>query len=93
MSIISFKRLGFLVLTWFYCCLGICDVGSNWTCATSGAAWIPRRFHSAIGFDGKLMVCGGEVVYGSGIVTNDVWQSPDGTNWTLVMDGKATKTK
>jgi hypothetical protein len=51
--------------------------GSNWTEATSSAAWSARAAHTSLVFDNKMWVMGG-----GGAYKNDVWYSTDGVTWT-----------
>jgi Kelch motif len=56
--------------------------GSTWsdtTCGTTAAPWTGRSQGAAWVFDNKMCIGGG--ISGS-IYFNDVWCSPDGTNWT-----------
>jgi hypothetical protein len=61
--------------------------GTNWTEVTSAAGWSPRGDVGAVAVNGKIWILGGDLgngnPYGSGSL-NDVWSSPDGTNWTEV---------
>ena len=55
------------------------DNASSWTQAsTSGSIWSARSGHTAIVFDGKLWVIGGNG--GSGTLNS--WSSTDGSAWS-----------
>jgi len=54
--------------------------GANWICATESAGWSKRYYHTAVVFDNKIWVLGGNATDGSR--KNDVWYSVDGINWT-----------
>jgi hypothetical protein len=58
--------------------------GTNWTEATASAPWTARDSFVAVAFNGQLWVMGGTPNWVSGRFFNDVWSSPDGTNWTQV---------
>jgi len=53
------------------------DLGLDWSEVTGSANWSVRQGHSALAFNGKLWIIGGN---GSGEngVRNDVWYSTDG---------------
>ncbi|MBE7558846.1 hypothetical protein HS125_07805 [bacterium] len=61
--------------------------GLDWNVATGAAPWSPRAFHASVVFKNKMWVIGGtRFEYpGGGVfyedLNNDVWSSPDGTNW------------
>lgn len=76
-------------------------IGAVWAPVTQSAnTFGPRTGHTSLVFNNQLWVIGGKNA--SGQVLNDVWYSPDGTNWTqaqanfaprynhtsLVFDGK-----
>jgi hypothetical protein len=63
--------------------------GANWTQATANAPWGQRHLEVTTVHDGKLWVMGGQTFpqLVKGIPEafyNDVWNSTDGANWTLV---------
>ncbi|MDI6738700.1 MAG: hypothetical protein QME12_09410, partial [Nanoarchaeota archaeon] len=61
------------------------DDGANWIQANASAAWEPRYWFSAIARpDGSLWIMGGWNSSGSNNFKNDIWNSTDGANWTLV---------
>ena len=65
--------------------------GTHWTRITANAGWSQRRDHTTLVFDGKLWVLGGAVSSGRPDraperALRDVWSSPDGVNWTKVLD-------
>jgi hypothetical protein len=51
--------------------------GVHWQCHLANAPWEPRQYHDVAVFDGKLWVLEGF----QGANRNDVWYSPDGSNW------------
>lgn len=60
----------------------------TWERVTAKAAWSNRYDHAAVAFNGKLWIFGG---YDTGQLRGDsykedVWNSPDGIEWTLVTD-------
>jgi hypothetical protein len=60
----------------------------TWERVTAKAAWSNRYDHAAIAFKGKIWIFGG---YDSGRIRGDtyledVWNSPDGANWSLATD-------
>jgi len=62
--------------------------GTNWTQATTSAAFEPRANHVTFEFQDKLWMVGGigmpnEYGYGS-IVSRDLWWTVNGTDWTCV---------
>jgi len=66
--------------------------GAHWTQVTSSAGWSPRAWGGAVVFDGKMWILGGVDSIGEqgpARVTNDVWNSSDGANWTRVTDNAA----
>lgn len=57
--------------------------GADWTRLVENGAFSPRDGHSAFVFAGKIWILGGSaLVNGTTVVSNEVWSSPDGTNWT-----------
>ena len=58
------------------------DASSPWVRATAWAPWTRRFRHTTVVFDDKLWVLGGYRAYPDYDRLNDVWYSPDGTNWT-----------
>jgi hypothetical protein len=59
--------------------------GVNWQLETPAALWSPRGLimGSAV-FQGRMWLIGGGT-YDSRTFNNDVWSSPDGVHWTLVL--------
>ena len=62
--------------------------GKIWYQITSSAPWSGRHGHSCTEFKGKIWLLGG---LSSSTYNNEIWSSPDGTNWTL--EGKAAWSK
>jgi hypothetical protein len=65
----------------------------TWQEVTKKAAWSNRLDHAAVAFDGKLWIFGG---YDSGrtkgdTYLEDVWNSTNGKDWTLVTDSAPWK--
>jgi hypothetical protein len=65
----------------------------TWEEVTKKAAWSNRYDHAAVAFDGKLWIFGG---YDSGrtkgdTYLEDVWNSTNGKDWTLVTDSAQWK--
>lgn len=63
--------------------------GAQWEQATAGAGWSPRLASAVVVFQGKMWVLGGTENYYFGneqSLKNDVWNSADGKNWTLVAE-------
>ena len=60
--------------------------GKTWTQATADAGWVPRAYHGAVVYDGKLWVFGGGNYVPEYQAYNDVWCSEDGVDWTQVTD-------
>lgn len=58
--------------------------GTNWNLVTSNAAFGPRDRFSLIVFNNKLWLLGGRyyVGYSTNIITNDIWSTGDGSNWS-----------
>ncbi len=56
--------------------------GTNWTQATYSTSFGPRLDHTALEFNGKMWVIAGFNNLGSPYITNDVFYSSDGANWT-----------
>lgn len=59
--------------------------GINWTLETEHAGFSPRGYHGSAVFDNRLWVIGGlssdsPTTFS---ITDDVWSSPNGINWTL----------
>ncbi len=48
------------------------------------APWSPRHLHGRVVFQDKIWIICGD--YNDGTYKNDVWNSPDGVNWTKVID-------
>lgn len=58
--------------------------GKNWTLVTQNAGWSPRgQMIGNVVYGGKMWVLGGGT-YDIRTYLNDVWNSPDGVNWTQV---------
>lgn len=55
--------------------------GATWTETAAAAPWTGRQWPYCYNFQNALWVVGGDNTAG---VTNDVWTSTDGTNWTQV---------
>ncbi len=62
--------------------------GYNWSIVTEAAPWKQRNSFSAVVFDEKMWVIGGEnYSYETGYKRfTDVWSSTNGLDWTLVTD-------
>jgi hypothetical protein len=63
--------------------------GIKWELINRNAPWEERRSHSVVVFNGSLWLIGGDKSSGrlDGLPTQsfrDVWNSPDGVNWTKV---------
>ena len=58
--------------------------GTNWTQATTAAAWSPRYLGAAVSLNGRMWILGGLNNPSGSNPFNDVWSSVDGTNWTQV---------
>lgn len=57
--------------------------GVNWTQVRTNKVWPARAWHRALVFQGKMWIIGGIIsVSAPPYVSNDVWSSPDGVNWT-----------
>ena len=52
--------------------------GTNWLCATNGAAWPARKSQHLVEMNGKLWLLNG---YKNENPFDDVWSSVDGSNW------------
>jgi dihydrofolate reductase len=61
--------------------------GVSWTRVKDSAGFTPRQNHSAIVFDNKMWIMGGQDTRKAAITLGDSWYSVDGTNWVL---GNAT---
>jgi len=59
--------------------------GVNWTLETEHAGFSPRGYHGSAVFDNRLWVIGGVSSDSPTTfsITDDVWSSPNGINWTL----------
>lgn len=69
--------------------------GADWTCATRHAPYGSRAASAVVVFGGKMWLLGGrtsgqntppEKAYPKFTTFNDVWSSPDGVNWTRVLE-------
>jgi len=62
--------------------------GYRWVCVTSRAPFAPRDGAGAVVYDGKMWLLGGwsrqDKVHFPLICNNEVWNSVDGADWTLV---------
>ncbi|MBS11905.1 MAG: hypothetical protein CME19_09940 [Gemmatimonadetes bacterium] len=58
--------------------------GIEWTCHTDTAPWHPRQYHEVAVWDDHLWVLEG--YHGDSGNRNDVWHSPNGTDWTEIPD-------
>ncbi|MEO6304238.1 MAG: LamG-like jellyroll fold domain-containing protein, partial [Bacteroidia bacterium] len=59
--------------------------GINWNLVTDSAAWNPRgQISNVLVFDNKMWIIGGGTYNWDRKYYNDVWNSTDGVNWTLV---------
>ncbi len=67
--------------------------GLNWTKLCDSVPWGDRMTHMSCSFAGKIWVMGGQKIVGwaNTLFTeyNDVWNSTDGINWSLVTDSAA----
>lgn len=54
--------------------------GVTWTQETAAAPWHSRQYHDVAAWDGKLWVMEG--YHQNGGNRNDVWYSPNGSDWT-----------
>ena len=66
--------------------------GKNWTLVSNNAAFGARFGHSCTVYNNKIWLSGGIKIDEESNVTylNDVWNSSDGINWTLVADSRET---
>lgn len=65
--------------------------GVNWSVNAGAAPFGARSGHGLVVFNNQLFLIGGvKWVAGVGTVMNDVWSSPDGTNWTQLTQGTTT---
>jgi N-acetylneuraminic acid mutarotase len=64
--------------------------GANWSELTTNAQFTPRHT-SGTEFNGQMWIIGGGIVPGSPgtSVTNEIWRSSDGLNWTRVVPNGA----
>ncbi|UII76805.1 DUF5018 domain-containing protein [Flagellimonas sp. HMM57] len=63
---------------------------AGWDVVTPEAAFLGRRAHSTVVFDGKLWVMGGSYRLPMFTIdTDDVWYSEDGITWTEATDAAA----
>jgi hypothetical protein len=65
--------------------------GIDWTLVAGDVPWRDRVTHHVLAFDDRLWVLGGQqITYfdpsGGDAVYNDVWSSPDGVDWTRVLE-------
>ena len=64
--------------------------GADWTPVNTSVPWGPRVLHYTAAFKDRIWVMGGQTVprFASAdeIFYSDVWNSPDGVNWTRVVD-------
>ena len=59
--------------------------GITWNLVTDSAAWNPRgQINKVCVFNNKMWIVGGGTYNGQRKYYNDVWNSTDGINWTLV---------
>jgi hypothetical protein len=57
--------------------------GIHWEQHIEAAPWQPRQYHEVAAFDGKMWVMEG---WDGSNNRNDVWYSPDGSDWTELPD-------
>ncbi|MES2416449.1 MAG: kelch repeat-containing protein [Patescibacteria group bacterium] len=60
------------------------------------APWEARDSHTSLVFNNKIWIFGGRGANGSiynGVLNNDIWSSPDGINWTLVLSNPPWSTQ
>ena len=61
--------------------------GQNWVPETDNAGWARRGWHQALSHNGRLYVLGGiNSLSLTTSLSNDVWSSADGENWSLETD-------
>lgn len=64
--------------------------GIEWEKISANAPWGKRVTHYVTAYNNKIWVMGGQQISFAGIEAdtafNDVWNSPDGKNWTRVLD-------
>ncbi|NKB68307.1 MAG: hypothetical protein GKR89_14690 [Candidatus Latescibacteria bacterium] len=69
--------------------------GVEWTCVTDGAPYGDRGAAAVTHYNGRFWVLGGRIEsrndppekgYDTMTTYNDVWSSPDGINWTCVLE-------
>ncbi|MDO9026577.1 MAG: hypothetical protein Q7U87_01710, partial [bacterium] len=59
------------------------SISGQWTDLSGDGYWNARMEHAAIVFENKIWVMGGnQTNYFSGPTYNDVWYSPNGSDWT-----------
>jgi len=68
------------------CTLSCGGEGSLWSEATPSAGFSPRHSFGAVNFQNKMWVIGGNSTdeFNSTGALGDIWNSPDGVNWTQV---------
>lgn len=59
--------------------------GSLWNLVQPNALWTRRTLHTSFVFNNRLWVLGGVKLGGGYQEFNDVYSSPDGVNWTLIL--------
>lgn len=63
------------------------STGIGWFDLFPGNRFTPRSEQATVVFDDKLWVIGGTTGSGmNSVLVNDVWQSEDGNNWTIVTE-------
>jgi hypothetical protein len=63
--------------------------GVNWSMVTQYAPWVKRHGHTAVVFNNKIWVMGGQTEdneSGDYMPLNDIWSSTDGLNWTKELE-------
>lgn len=64
--------------------------GANWTRVADDVPWGQRMMHYTVVFRDKIWVLGGQTSRNAPVdkpaIYNDVWNSPDGINWTRVLE-------
>jgi len=58
--------------------------GVNWTKEASPLPMMPRSSFGCVVFNNKIWIIGGDVGAGNTTLLDDVWNSPDGINWTYI---------
>ena len=62
----------------------------QWVQATNDAQFDPRYGHTGCVFNNKMWMLGGRITSPTDLLSQEIWNSTDGTNWNLVGNNRIT---